>query len=66
VGTYILLLHLYDGFPAMCANADFGFLLLVTSVTYSDVKSQSVVGSSKYTASWSITYAEPTATANRW
>jgi cellulase len=39
---------------------------VVTSVTYSDVKSQTVVGTSTYTASWGSVYAEPTATANRW
>ena len=39
---------------------------VVTSATFADVKSQTIVGSSKYTASWSDTYATPTATAARW
>ncbi|USP76473.1 glycoside hydrolase family 61 protein [Curvularia clavata] len=39
---------------------------VVTSVTYVDPRSQTIVGSSKYTATWSETYASPTATAPRW
>ncbi|KAI2479051.1 Glycoside hydrolase family 61 protein [Pyrenophora tritici-repentis] len=39
---------------------------MVTSATYSDVKSQTIVGTSKYTASWSKAYATPPATAARW
>ncbi|EOA81141.1 hypothetical protein ACJQWK_07617 [Exserohilum turcicum] len=39
---------------------------VVTSATYTDPRSQTIVGSSKYTATWSATYAEPTATAPRW
>jgi len=39
---------------------------VVTSATYSDVKSQTIVGTSKYTASWSDAYATPTATGARW
>jgi cellulase len=39
---------------------------VVTSATFANVKSQTIVGSSKYTASWSDTYATPTATAARW
>ncbi|KAF1839309.1 endoglucanase B [Decorospora gaudefroyi] len=39
---------------------------VVTSVTYRDVRSQTIVGSSVYTPSWSEVYATPTATAERW
>ncbi|EMD97722.1 glycoside hydrolase family 61 protein [Bipolaris maydis ATCC 48331] len=39
---------------------------VVTSATYVDARSQTIVGSSKYTATWSETYASPTATAPRW
>ncbi|KAF1940799.1 endoglucanase B [Clathrospora elynae] len=39
---------------------------VVTSVTFVDVKSQTVVGSEKYTATWSEVYETPSATAARW
>ncbi|KAL6707188.1 hypothetical protein ACN47E_004735 [Coniothyrium glycines] len=39
---------------------------MVTSATFADAKSQTIVGSQKYTASWSSVYATPTAGAPRW
>ncbi|KAF2035320.1 endoglucanase B [Setomelanomma holmii] len=39
---------------------------VVTSVQYTDVASQTVVGTSVYTASWSSVYATPTAVGQRW
>lgn len=38
---------------------------VVTSATYANVASQTIVGTSKYTASWSQSYATPTA-VQRW
>ncbi|OAK96061.1 endoglucanase B [Phaeosphaeriaceae sp. SRC1lsM3a] len=39
---------------------------VVTSASYENVATQTVVGTSKYTATWSETYATPTAGGKRW
>ncbi|KAH9881197.1 hypothetical protein J1614_001692 [Plenodomus biglobosus] len=39
---------------------------VLTSVVFSDVKSQSVVGSEMYTPTWSAVYSTPTGGAARW
>jgi len=39
---------------------------VVTSASFEDVKTQTVVGTSTYEASWSSVYAEPTAGVGRW
>ncbi|KAF2848020.1 lytic polysaccharide monooxygenase [Plenodomus tracheiphilus IPT5] len=38
----------------------------LTSVTYADVKSQTIMGSKIYTASWSAVYSTPTGAGPRW
>lgn len=39
---------------------------VVTSASYENVASQTVVGTSRYTATWSETYATPTVGSKRW
>jgi cellulase len=39
---------------------------VVTSARFDDVATQTVVGTSVYTPSWSSVYAEPTTGVGRW